>query len=237
MPSESEIHDLLARFGPRIIDVLDSVDFWAIEGTYDPAEIDTKIKHQPEYKKYKQESEKKNSRIWDIVAKIIVPAALLAGMQKTATKYDLPKPTVQDYSDAFVKKYGGQFITGMSRADQKTLTRFIWKNSLQNERPLAKHILKNEPLLGYLVDNKEYRLRAIKRTESGRADSYGAFRWAGDSGLTEKHRMTAGDKRVRDKHREDASAGWIDIDERYPSSGELFAGENSINCRCDDEFR
>jgi hypothetical protein len=122
----------------------------------------------------------------------------------------------------------------MSRADQKQLTRFLWKNSGEHERPLAKMILKQEPTLAYLVDNKEYRLRAIKRTEIGRATRYGAWQYAGDWGAKTKTRHSAFRPTSRESHKA-ISGEEVPIDKPY-SNGEMFCKENSINCLCWDTF-
>ena len=87
------------------------------------------------------------------------------------------------------------------------------------------------------------RIERITRTETGRAYSEGyreTIKQAQDAGIiekAEKRRETAGDDRVRPKHIDDANAGWIGIDEPYPATGEMSAGDSSINCRCVDEYR
>lgn len=252
MPSDSDISRELRAFAPRIISVLDSIDFWGIEGEYDPVEMSTSIRSQPEYKRYVAESKEKNSRVWDLVKSLFVPIAIGAGIAtirkdyapqiarqvaKDEVKYKgvVPKkPTAQDYQNQYIKERGGEFITKMSRADQQQLTRFLWKNSGEHERPLAKRILKQEPTLGYLVDNKEYRLRAIKRTEVGRATRYGAMMYARDWGAKTKTRHSAFRPTSRESHKA-ISGEEVPIDKPY-SNGEMFCKENSINCLCWDTF-
>jgi len=252
MPEEKDISRELRSFGPRIIDVLDSIDFWDIEGEYDPLEIDTAIKSQPEYKRYVAESKEKNSRVWDLVKGLFIGGAIVAGVSRIQRDYKpqiarqvakeevkykgvIPaKPTAKDYMNQYIKERGGEFITKMSRADQQQLTRFLWKNAGEHERPLAKRILKQEPTLAYLVDNKEYRLRAIKRTEIGRATRYGAMNFAKDNGAKTKTRHSAFRPTSRPSHKA-ISGEEVPIDKPY-SNGEMFTKENSINCLCWDTF-
>lgn len=239
MLSESDIHDLLARFGPNIIALLDSIDFWEIAGEYNPSDLITELKQQPEYKQYVKESVAKNSRVWDLVKVLFVPTAINAGLNLIKKDYapqiaKAKAPTAQDYQEKYIKEHGGEFITNMSRADQKQLTRFLWKNSGEHERPLAKMILKQEPTLAYLVDNKEYRLRAIKRTEIGRATRYGAWKYAASWGAKTKTRHSAFRPTSRESHKA-ISGEEVPIDKPY-SNGEMFCKENSINCLCWDTF-
>lgn len=248
MPSDSDISRELQAFGPYIVGLLDSADFFDLpEGPYDALEWDTKIKQQPEYKRYVAESKKKNSRVWDIVKSLFIPAAIGVGIATIRRDYkpqlaqqatrdyikfkgDVPKrPTAQDYQNQYIRERGGEFITNMQRADQKQLTRFLWKNSGEHERPLAKRILKQEPTLAYLVDNKEYRLRTIKRTETHRATMYGSWQYSRDWGAETKTRGEAGDGRTRPSHRAQIGITVL-INDPYPD-GEQYPGEMSINCR------
>lgn len=252
MPSEQQIHLELQSFGPRIIDVLDSVDFWDLEGEYDPMEVQTEMRSQPEYKRYVAESKQKNSRVWGLVKALFIGGAISAGISQIQKDYKpqiarqvakdevkyrgvVPaKPTAKDYMDQYIKEHGGEYITKMSRADQNLLTRFLWKNSGEHERPLAKAILKNERSLAYLVDNSEARLRAIKRTETGRATAYGAKEYAREWGAKTKTRHSAFAKNSRESHKA-ISGEEVPIDKAY-SNGEMFCKENSINCLCWDTF-
>lgn len=245
MPSESEIHDLLARFGPRIIDVLDSVDFWDIEGEYSPSELITEIKQQPEYRQYVKESQKKNSRVWDLVKVLFVPIAIKAGIAQIQKDYKPQiarqaardelktvkpsRPTAQDYQAQYIKERGGEFITDMSRTDQKKLAQFIWSNANEHERPLAK-VINSQPNLRYILDQGNHRTETIIRTEKARATRYGAMNYATDWGAKTKTWHTAGDHRVRPSH-STLDGSEIPIGEEFPHEG-MFPGEQSINCRC-----
>ena len=249
---EDPIHKELASFSPRIIDVLDSIDFWELEGPYDALEMDTAIKSQPEYREYKKESVAKNSRVWDLVKAIFIGGAISAGISqiqkdyrpqiarqaaKEEVKYKgvIPaKPTAKDYMNQYIKERGGEFITNMQKADRNMLTRFIWKNAGEHERPKAKAILKQEPLLSYLVDGKGYRLRAIDRTEKGRATAYGAKEYARDWGAKTKTRHSAFAKNSRESHKA-ISGETVPIDKPY-STGEQYVRENFINCLCYETF-
>lgn len=66
MPTEEELHQLLAKFGPSIIDYLDSMSFWDIEGPYDPVEVMATAPASAK-REYLAESKKKNSAVWDCI--------------------------------------------------------------------------------------------------------------------------------------------------------------------------
>lgn len=239
MVDESSIHRELAAFGPAIIDVLDSVNFFELQGEYNPTEIYTSIPKRA-WNSYNAESDRKNSRVWDITKALIVSVGLAAGISLIKADYPrqaakAPRKTAQDYQEQYVKEHGGEFITRMSRTDQKKLINFIWQNAGQNERPLARTILETEPQLAYLVDHNENRLRMIKRTEVGRATNYASQQFASDSWFTENTWHTAKDRRVRPSHR--ANDGiTVGIGEKFPN-GETYPGEISINCRCHLSYR
>jgi hypothetical protein len=256
MPDESEISQLLAAFGPDIINYLDSMNFWDLpEGPYDPVAV---ISSAPASAKreYLAESKKKNSAVWELVKSLFIPAAIGIGIATIQRDYKPqiarqvakeaqitrlePKtvrpsrPTAQDYQNQYIKERGGEWITRATCADSNLLTRFIWKNAGEHERPMAKTILKNEKSLAYLVDNSGVRLRAIDRTEKGRATAYGAKEYARDWGAKSKTRHSAFRPTSRESHKA-ISGEEVPIDKPY-SNGENFCKENSINCLCWDTF-
>jgi len=80
------------------------------------------------------------------------------------------------------------------------------------------------------------RSATIARTEVHTAAGYGMHESAKQSGIvTKKFWSNSGDERVRDLHIENTGAGWIGMDEAYPS-GAMYPGgggpEDSVNCRC-----
>jgi SPP1 gp7 family putative phage head morphogenesis protein len=233
MPTENDLHRELAAFAPDILALLDSIDFFELEGPYDAQELISSIPARAR-REYQTESKSKNSRVWPIVGSIFVAAGLSSGISQIKAEYPRqvaasPKRlTAQDYQSKYLKEHGGEFITRMSHTDQKRLTNFLWQNAGKNERPLAKQILKQEPQLAYLVDNKEYRLKTIKRTEISRATNYGGYSFAKDNGFAKKTWHTAGDARVRPSHRS-ISGETVKIDAKF-SNGYEYPQE--INCRC-----
>lgn len=250
--TEEEIHRLLSAFGPEIIAYLDAMGFWDLpEGTYDPVEVMAAAPASAK-REYVAASKEKNSRVWDIVKALFIPAAIGVGIatiqkdykpqiaRQAAKEVSLPKsvrparPTAQDYQNQYISERGGEFIQRLNKADQNLITRFIWKNSGEHERPMAKTILKNEPSLAYLVDNSGVRLRAIDRTEKGRATAYGAKEYARDWGAKTKTRHSAFRPTSRASHKA-ISGETVAIDKPY-SNGEQFCKENSINCLCWDTF-
>jgi hypothetical protein len=243
MPDEKQIHQELAAFGPDIIAYLESMGFWDIEGPYDHVEVLSSAPASAK-REYLTESKKKNSLVWQIAGVLFAGAGIASGMAQIKADYPrqiakfravTPKrPTAQDYQNQYIRERGGEFVTQMTRTDQQRLTNFLWRNAGVNERPLAKRILRENPQLAYLVDNKEYRLKAIKRTEVGRATGYGSMNFAKDNGAKEKTRHAAGDKRTRPSHAA-ISGQTRPIDKPY-SNGEMFCKELSVNCRCHDTF-
>ncbi|MFA7164610.1 MAG: phage minor head protein [Desulfoplanes sp.] len=244
MHSEQDIHSELQSFGPRIIDVLDSVDFFEMEGPYDPLETYQEVIIQPEYREYKKESVEKNSRVWGIIKGVLIGAAISSAITVNRQEYREPIKryeaahgpvghSTKYYADKYIKEHGGEFIKGMSSTDQQKLVRFMWANSARNERPLAKDIAK-QPHLQSILDTGRHRTATIIRTERHRASNYGATAHARDYGAKTKTRSEIGDKRTRPSHM--ALIGeTVPIDKPY-SNGEMYPGETSINCRGSQTF-
>lgn len=234
MSIDSDIHRELSGFQDDVIDLLDSVDFFDIEGEYNPTELYASIPKR-DMDRYKAASQEKNSRVWGIVKALIVGQAIQAGISQLKQAYPrkVGKPSAQDYMNRYIKEHGGEFIKGMSRTDQQKLVGFIWYNADKNERPLAKD-LKNLPWTRSLLDSGNHRAATIIRTEKHRATSYGTHNAAKDSKAKFHVRHEAGDKRTRPSHR--AIMGERKpIDEPY-SNSEMYPGEKDINCRGWESF-
>lgn len=243
MPN-SPIHTELAAFQNEVIALLDSGDFFDIEGPYDPTEFYASIPKsaQTEYAKASQE---KNSRVWGILKAFLIGGAITAGFMQVRRDYPkqekqylakaeaqpktYPKPkSAKDYADEYIAKHGGELIRNMNRSDQKKLVAYIWSNAQRNERPLARQI-KNEPHIQSILDTGKHRTETIIRTERHRAINYGATAHAKDIGAKTKTRMEKQDTRTRPSHR--ALRGeTVPIDSTY-SNGEEFPGQHSVNCR------
>lgn len=238
MTPEEEIHRELTAFGPEIIAVISSTDFFDTEGPYDPNDLKAPSKAKA---RYVAASQQKNSRIWDLVKASFVPTGLLQGGKQTVKTYGLPAPkTAKDWMDEYIKEHGGEyigrqkiydgvFVENLTKADKNAITHFMWANAGKNERPLARQILKSEPQLAYLVDGKGHRLRNIKRTEIGRAVNYGGQQFA-RSYFENNTWHTAGDNRVRDAHQKN-NGRTVKIGDPFPN-GERYPAETSIGCRC-----
>jgi len=89
----------------------------------------------------------------------------------------------------------------------------------------------------YICDGNDARAKRCDLNESHYAEGEGGRQMADDSGADEKKRQTMEDDRVRDEHKQDSEAGWIPIDDPYPFSGEMEAGDDSYGCRCKDLYR
>ena len=238
------IHTELTAFQNEVIALLDSGDFFDIEGPYDPVEFYASIpkKAQTEYAKASQE---KNSRVWGILKAALIGSAITAGFMQVRRDYPkqekqylakaeaqpkkYPQPrTVKDIADEYIAKHGGELIKNMNRTDQKRLVAFIWSNHGKNERPLAREI-KNQPHLQKILDTDKHRSETITRTERHRAINYGATMHATDIGAKTKTRTEKQDLRTRESHK--AIRGEVrPISEPY-SNGEQYTGEKDINCR------
>lgn len=223
------IHNELAEFREEVIALLDSGDFFDIEGQFDPVEFYASIpkKAQTEYAKASQE---KNSRVWDIVKALIVGQAVATGISAFGKSYPRNykiKPSAQDYMNEYIKKHGGEFITNMGQTDQKKLVGFIWSNAGMNERPMARKI-DRQPHLRWILDQGKHRNGTIARTEKNRATEYGTYRAAKDNGFKKKVWITAGDKRVRPSHQA-MNGERVKISDFF-SNGLEFPSD--INCRC-----
>lgn len=249
MPSQNDLHDILSGFKSSVLDALDGIDLWDIEGEYDAMEKITELKSSPEWKAYQKESKEKNSRIWELVKALFIPAAIGAGIAtirrdykpqlarqvvKEKTKGVVPKrPTAKDYANQYIRERGGEFITNMSRTDQKKLVDFIWSNGGEHERP-QKNMINNQPHLRYVLDQGRHREETIVRTEKARATRYGSWSYAKDWGAKTKTRQEVGDARTRPSHR--ALMGeTVPINDPY-SNGEQYPGETDINCRGNNIF-
>ena len=243
MPN-SPIHTELAEFQDEVIALLDSGDFFDIEGQYDPVEFYASIPKKAK-EEYIAASEKKNSRVWGILKAFLIGGAITAGFMQVRKDYPkqekqyfakaeaqpkkYPKPkSAKDYADEYMREHGGELIKNMTRSDQKRLVGFIWANASRNERPLAREI-KNQPHIQSILDTGKHRTATIIRTERHRAINYGATAHAKDIGAKTKTRSEKLDIRCRPTHRALRDITVL-IDEPYPN-GEMYPGQHSINCR------
>jgi SPP1 gp7 family putative phage head morphogenesis protein len=227
---EDDIHRELAGFQDEVIAVLDSAEFFDIEGKYNPTEVYASIPKRDK-QAYQAANKEKNSSIWDIVKAVIVGQAITTGIRALKTAYPARKVAAnpKDYAGRYIKEHGGEFIKGMSRTDKQKLVGFIWANASVNERPMKKQ-LEKQPHLKWLLDSGNHRAETIVRTEKFRATTIGTHMAAQDAGFKKKTWHTAGDRRVRPSHRA-LNGLTIAIDEIFPN-GEIVPGEATINCRC-----
>ena len=75
------------------------------------------------------------------------------------------------------------------------------------------------------------RAMTIARTESSALMSETSLKVYQTNGITKKEWLTANDGGVRPEHEGNASQGPIDVNQPF-QNGEMFPGDNSINCRC-----
>jgi SPP1 gp7 family putative phage head morphogenesis protein len=223
MLPDKEINTILQKFGPQITKYLQSIGYFDISGPYEPLDI----MDQAAMRKYLVASKAKNAEVWSILEKWLFPEMVNFGEDFIAA-YALKKVVnVRGIATDYMKVRGGELIKGMAATDKKRLTAFIWNNAQQNERPLARMILK-EPNLSSIVSPA--RAKIIVRTERGRAVRSGSQSIAIGSGAKEKTWVTAGDRRVRPSHRSLNGTTWS-IEEDIPGEGQ-YPGQIAIGCRC-----
>lgn len=235
MTSEEELHTILASFAPAVIVLLRKSGFFR-----------TGKLTKSFWKAFQASSISKNSKawlqVWDLFS---IPS--LEEAQKTIASdlgiSELEKINVANpWVKSFFRQRQKQFVALTTRTDikrfrplaeneAKKIFAEIAKNPGEHEKRFAKALEDS-----YLADGNQTRLKMIKRTEAQHATNGGGRLFAKSSDAKFKRRITAGDRRVRPAHSRDAGYGKIPIDEPYPSTGEMFAGEKSINCRCSDQY-
>lgn len=83
----------------------------------------------------------------------------------------------------------------------------------------------------------------IAQTELGRAYGKGQnmvmrdFKVRNPGKATEKKWFTVGDERVRPEHSDNASDGWIPLEQVHSGTGEEYAPSADFACRCAEEYR
>ncbi|MFA5378282.1 MAG: phage minor head protein [Dehalococcoidia bacterium] len=220
---DREISAILKKFGPEIETYLRTVGFFDITGQYGP----TDILNARAMATYRKASLAKNREVWAALEKWLFPEMVDFGAAFIATYGLIKPPNVKEIATDYIKERGGFLIKRMAATDQKRLTAFIWQNSMKNERPLARRILK-EPNLVSIVAG--HRPETIIRTERGRAIRSGSQNIAIGAGAKEKMWVTAGDGRVRPSHKSLNGTTWS-IEEDIPGEGQ-YPGEIAIGCRC-----
>lgn len=87
----------------------------------------------------------------------------------------------------------------------------------------------------FYADRSPYKAMRVARTETSRAAGFGQREAAGQSGVAKTHTwITSRDDRVRDEHTA-IDGETVRLNESY-STGEMYPGESSINCRCVESF-
>jgi len=224
---DREISAILKKFGPEIETYLRTVGFFDITGQYEP----TDILNARAMATYRKASLAKNREVWAALEKWLFPEMVDFGAAFIATYGLIKPPNVREIATDYMKTRGGFLIKRMAATDQKRLTAFIWQNSMKNERPLARQILK-EPNLVSIVAG--HRPETIIRTERGRAIRSGARSISLEAGAKSRIRREVGDHRTRPSHRK-MMGEEVPIDRPY-SNGEMYPGETDINCRGWEEF-
>ena len=230
MLPDKAISKILRKFGPEILNYLESVHFFETSGNYNPVDLLNKRAMA----RYLKASTAKNRAVWAELEKWLFPEMVDFGAAFTAVYGLKPVINVKDIATDYIKSRGGFLIKRMTETDKKRLTNYIWLNSQKNERPLARQILK-EPHLNEIVSG--HRTATIIRTERGRAIRGSSLQIAKDAGSTTKTWWTVGDRRVRKEHA--AIHGMtITIDGEFNLKAgkktytQEFPAQKDVNCRC-----
>ncbi len=219
------IQDILKKFGPDIKKYLEAVGFFDIEGPYQALDL---VQPGP-MKKYVLASKAKNRAVWDFLESTLLKEIDLSSAE-FARVYGLKEVwNVSDIAEKYFRPRAGDTIKLLTATDKKRLTNFIFSNSVMNERPLAREILK-QPNLSSIVDNSGFRARTIVRTERHRVTWGSSLEFAKGAGSQTKQWVTVGDSRVRPAHQM-LNGEIVEIEESF-SDGEQYPGERDVNCRC-----
>jgi len=91
-------------------------------------------------------------------------------------------------------------------------------------------------LRGFYTDRSAFKAMRVARTETSHSSGFGQREAARQSGVAKKKMwISSRDDRVRDEHVAMDTGKWVDFNEPY-SNGEMYAGENSIMCRCAEGY-
>ena len=152
-------------------------------------------------------------------------AAMQATELRIALRFDLENARAIAYLDG----YAAAQVTAINETTRDLLRTLIASNTDLSYTDLAKKITEA------FQEFTPRRARLIAVTEVGNAYTEGTMivaRDLQDAGLTmEKQWLTSGDSKVSDGCLDNAAAGWIDLDEEFPSDDQRplrFPG-----CRCD----
>jgi len=241
MPSEKELHAILAGFGTTAIALLRKNRFFQGEFSL-PAtfwkrlQVASKVKNTEAYQQvfslYTAPEVLKGMADVEKAAGLSVTVGIRAGLLPSEI-LDL-RPELK----SVFQRREAKFVEVTTRTDINKFRSLTTQESLDMHQLIGENMNVNErafanlPGVQQIVDGNGARARLMKRTESHGATEEESYYYALDNGATEKERITAGDDKVRDTHQEDADAGRIPIDEPYPVSGEMWCGELDYNCRC-----
>ena len=91
-------------------------------------------------------------------------------------------------------------------------------------------------LRGFYTDRSAFKAMRVARTETSHSSGFGQREAARQSGVAKKKMwISSRDDRVRDEHVAMDTGKWVDFNDPYPN-GEMYAGENSIMCRCAEGY-
>jgi hypothetical protein len=236
---EQKLHTILAGFGLTTIALLKRHRFFDKPLEALSAEF---------WKRLRIASRAKNEVAFEQIFELYSKPALEDAAVKVSDMLNLAEPieTITSktaWVDRYYEARRAKFVDVMTKTDFKNVRRLtseealttfdlIDENRYVNERDFARMFKGSE-----ICDGNLARIRKIDRFESHGAETGGSYNFATEVGAEEKHRLTAHDDRVREEHAMDEEVGWVPMDQEYPYSHEMYAGENDLGCRCSDMYR
>lgn len=219
-PDEKKIHRGLQEFADVIVDDLKAEGYFEMGDVSELQEIPASF-----WSGITKASWDKNESIWPSVARVYSSPALDIGVRRAAA--DLGTSSLLWHSDTtrqYFEQRGLQFVKDLTTTDRIKLKAMLFSHFGDREEKFAKFVKENS----YLCDGNFARLKLIKRTETHTATEGGAFLTAYNAGAQYKEWHTAGDNRVRERHRQ--LEGNIRHITQPFDNGLLVPGEP--NCRC-----
>ena len=141
--------------------------------------------------------------------------------------------SLSDDQRSLIKEYfpGYKNYMGVDKELSSEINTII-KTRLEDGTGVAQAV---QDILEKAVQLSEMRAFRIAQTETSQALTVTRRYLYVSNGYKWKMRVTVGDERVRPTHADDATAGWVRIDEVYPASGEMSPAE-AILCRCTERY-
>jgi HK97 family phage portal protein len=150
-----------------------------------------------------------------------------AGPAELKWEFDPLSPAIR----AWISQHGAENVKTILATNLEEVKRIILMGIDEN----LSTVQIGRDLKQFYTDRSAYKAMRIARTETSRAAGFGQREAAKQSGVVKTHTwVTSRDDRVRDEHVA-VDGETKNLNESY-STGEMYPGENSINCRCVESY-